>query len=873
MAGIDLGTTNSAIGVVERGAPRIIKYKPTEPHLPSVVFIDKRGGIFLGTDARDAMINFDEPEGTGHTSWKKRMGQSDSYDFPAAKKRLTAPELSALIIGELLKAYRREMDQDLLSCVITVPAKFDQSAYMATSKAAELAGLQHHPLLAEPIAAALAYGFTSGDQRANWMVFDLGGGTLDIALMAVREGKLVVLQKGQDGDPVLGGSGFDREILDFVLGPPAGDRDRWQRYQKLQPGYEPLRKQYKLEGFSEETHRTSWNRLLLACELAKIRLSRKTEDVVEVDTTLCVDEAGKGVKVEVPLTRAVYEQLIGPEIDRAMHVCERLLASNRMSGKSIDQLILVGGPTKTPYIQRMLAERLGMDVGAAVDPMTAVASGAALHSETLETPDHVYAATKAATGSVRVELRYERSSKQPVCPVAGIITGDVEDLTSLHVEIVRDDGLWSSAQLPVDETGFFTADLVLVQQEGGRPHQSEFCTRVMDAGGREIASVAEPKVWHPFPTVTSPLANSLSVATVGNEAEVVIAQGEPLPKKRSRPFRTAKLVRKGSADDVLTIPVIQAVTSLLGSEETEHADCHIHMGSLTISATDHRMSRDLPKGSDLDVTFEMSDCQELKVYADIPLLDERFEGTVRTEPYGVSIDELRLRFAAETQRLAQIRDLQKAHAVPEVASALDLIDRLQHVQKIERELARAAEGEKAAQTVALKAVLELAATLNEVWKHQTYYRIRSRLSKMRKAAEGDHLKNLDTLDRAVRAMPPDGNLQELERIESEVEELDVQLRHRPFFVMLMSVMALSGIRVSSHQHQVFNEASDLGNRLIERGAPDTLTTADLQQVEAMNRKIREAYPDLEDRIKEYQRKNPGGQQLVDSFGSTVSKRE
>ena len=449
MAGIDLGTTNSAIAVVERGAPRIIKMKPTEPLLPSAVFIDKRGQTYIGSDAREAIVNLDESEGTGHTSWKKRMGQDDPYEFPAAKKTLTAPDLSALVITELLKAYRREMDQDLVSCVITVPAKFDQSAYIATTKAAQLAGLKHYPLLQEPYAAALAYGFSSGDQRANWMVFDLGGGTLDIALMAVRDGKLVVLKEGSDGDPMLGGSGFDREILAFILGPAADDRDRWDRYKKLQPDYQPLRKRYKLDGFSEKTHRTPWNRLLLACELAKIDLLRKTEAVVEMDTPLCTDKDGKPVKVEVPLSRAVYEQLIAAEVERAMHICERLLTRNRMSGKSLDQLILVGGPTKTPFIQRMLSERLGINLNVSVDPMTAVALGAALHSETIEVPEHVYQSASVAAEGVTVELRYERSSKQPICPVAGMIGGQIEDPSRLHVEIVRDDGLWSSPQLPV----------------------------------------------------------------------------------------------------------------------------------------------------------------------------------------------------------------------------------------------------------------------------------------------------------------------------------------------------------------------------------------------------------------------------------------
>ena len=362
----------------------------------------------------------------------------------------------------------------------------------------------------------------------------------------------------------------------------------------------------------------------------------------------------------------------------------------------------------------------------------------------------------------------------------------------------------------------------------------------------------------------------MSVATVGNEAVLVIAQGDSLPRKGTRLFRIAKAIQKGSAKDVLTIPVIQAVANLLGSEDTEHADCHIHIGSLTVSATDHRMSRDLPVGSAVDVTIEMTDCQGLKVYADVELLDERFEATVRTEPYGVTIEDIKSRFAVETQRLTQIQELQKSHPIPEVATVLELIDRLQHIQQIETQLARAAEGEKAAQTVALKAVLELAATLNVVWEQQTYQRTRDRLSKMRKAATGDDLIAIDELDKAVRTLPADADPKDLKTLEAEVDELDRRLRQQPYHFLLLCILALGGLRVTSHQHQVHEDASALGNRLIERSAPNTLTSADLQEIETMNRKVRDAYPDLQKHIDTWIIDHPG-QQAGETYGTTVGK--
>jgi len=873
MAGIDLGTTNSAIATMEAGQPRLVRISPTEPLLPSAVFIDKRGATYVGSAAREATLTLDEDEGTGYTAWKKRMGQDDPYDFPAANMSMTATQLSAAIIRELLRAYRRETQTDLLSCVITVPAKFDQSAYQATSKAAELAGLKHFPLLQEPIAAVLAYGFTRGDRRANWMVFDLGGGTLDVSLIAVREGKLVVLKEGQAGDPNLGGTNFDRELLDFVLGPKAADSDQRDRYRKWQPDYRPLRDQYKLDNFSEKTHRTSWNRLLLACEQAKIELSRKQEAVVELDQPLCLDERGREVMVEVPVTREVFEKLIASDVDRAVHICQMLLSQNRMSGRDLDELILVGGPTKTPYVRAALGDGLGIELRMHIDPMLAVAQGAALHSEGVDIPAECRESRSAPSNGARIQLQYERSSRQPVCTVAGVVEAGNADLGHWNVEIRRDDNLWNSGQLPLDETGFFFTDVTLIEHEGGHPCQSLFTTRVVDGGGRIVASVDEPRIWHPFPKVNPTLANSLSVATVGNATVVLAPQGEPLPTRKSGTFQTAQYIRKGSSGDVLAVPVVQATTNLLGAEDTEHADCHLHMGSLTVSATDERMAMDLPKGADVDVTFQVDQSQHIKVTAYVPLLDEEFEATVSCEPYGLSLEEIRDRFSQESQRLRRLRELEEKQSVPAVREVLNVIDRLDRIRAIEIELTRSEEGETSALSRALKGVLELAATLNAVWPKQAHVRITDQISQIRKAATDGELVDVETLHGELAALDPEKDRKAMERLESEVEDFDVRVRHRPFYSLLLYVLALGGIRVSSHQHDVHNRASALGERLINNGAPRTLTSSDLGEVERMNREIREAYPDLQEHLTRFHQDNPDREPILDSFGSTLAKKQ
>ncbi len=761
--GIDHGTTNSCIAVMDSSKPRVIKPGAVESVMPSAVYIDRWGRKVIGRSAIQAMMMNEPDEGDGYTGYKIRIGQDDRYAFAAAQQVMTAPELGAHVIGELLKVYREQTRHDPNACVITVPAKFEHNACEGTRQAAKLAGLQFYPLLQEPIAAALAYGFSTTDKRAHWIIFDLGGGTLDVSLVIVREGQMVVPEEGHAGDTRLGGRKFDREVLSYVLG--------------------ELSKQYSLKSFTENNpvYRGAWGRLMLEVEEAKISLSNREEAKVEVNGVLCKDENGKPVKVEVPITRTQYEKMIAADVEKAVHICQMLLNKNRLTGKDVDRLILIGGPTKTPYLKRVLHDRLKINLDDSIDPMTAVAQGAALYATTVELPEELrtmVAAPGATNGQVQIRLEYERRSKLPTYNVAGTVEGAAVAGGGLSVEIKRTDGLWSSGNLPVDEFGMFSAEVMLIERD--QPAFSRFTTTALDRAGKPLATVEEPEIWYPFPEGEVRLANSLRVAVRGNKTEVLIKQGTALPGRGSGKFETVKQIRKGSIEDVLRIPVLEAVTHLLGSED-EHADCSVHVGTLTIVGSDERVTRDLPAGSEIDLEIHQDASREIRAVAYVPLLDDEFEAVFKTGAFDVDVDQVAERFENLKASLEQVEKLQQEKPLPEVGKILKTLHDLDVIEQIGKELARAKEGERDSCYRAYRGVLELAGAMNQIHAEQISVRIEHQIEQLQSLAQQNEAQELARIKNDYQAARDSQGAPDLSQFERSLDELNWQVQQRPIF--------------------------------------------------------------------------------------------
>jgi len=348
--GIDLGTTNSEAAYIEAGKPVVIKSAEGQPYFPSVVAITKTGEMLVGEAAkRQAVTN---PEGTVQRI-KRKMGTNEKITLHG--KTYTPQQISAFILQKIKKDAEDYLGEKVADAVITVPAYFNDDQRQATKDAGAIAGFNVKRIINEPTAAALAYGLDkTGDQRI--CVYDYGGGTLDVTIMEVGEGVFEVLSTS--GDTHLGGSDMDQALVDYI----ASD------FQKK--NHVDLRKDPK-------THQ----RLLEACEQAKIELSSTLETEINLPYITVVN--GEPRHLEMKLTRAKFEEIIAPFVDRSVPPCRQALKDAKLNPDQIDHIILVGGTTRIPMVQRKVEENFQKKPKREVDPMECVAIGAAIQAGVL----------------------------------------------------------------------------------------------------------------------------------------------------------------------------------------------------------------------------------------------------------------------------------------------------------------------------------------------------------------------------------------------------------------------------------------------------------------------------------------------------------
>jgi molecular chaperone DnaK len=352
--GIDLGTSNSQAAVVIGGKPTIIPSAegPTVAGkmFPSVVAFTKDGQLLVGEPARRQAVS--NPEGT-IIGVKRKMGTDFKYKIYG--KEYTPQQISAFILQKIKRDAEAFLGEEVKKAVITVPAYFNDNQRTATKDAGTIAGLEVVRLVNEPTAAAMAYGLDKEGEH-KILVFDLGGGTLDVTIMEFGEGTFTVLSTS--GDTQLGGTDMDNAIIDWIV----------ERFKEQ-------------EGIDLRNDKMAMQRIREAAERAKIELST----VLETEINLPFIAAGKdGPKhLSLKLTRAKLEQLVEPIINRCAGPIERALADAKLTKDDIDKVILVGGPTRMPCVQRFVEEKIGKKVVRGIDPMECVAMGAAIQGAIL----------------------------------------------------------------------------------------------------------------------------------------------------------------------------------------------------------------------------------------------------------------------------------------------------------------------------------------------------------------------------------------------------------------------------------------------------------------------------------------------------------
>jgi len=351
--GIDLGTSNSAAAVMEAGRPVIIPSAEgagvaSGKAFPSYVAFTKDGQRLVGEPARrQAAIN---AEGTIQAA-KRKMGTD--FKFKVHGSEYTPQQISAFILQKIKQDAEAYLGDKVEEVVITCPAYFDDNQRQATKDAGEIAGLKVLRIINEPTAACLAYGLEKADKEQKIMVFDLGGGTLDVTIMEMAQGVFHV--QATSGDTQLGGTDMDKTLLEYIVG------------------------QFKREtGIDLMNDKMAVQRVREAAEKAKIELSSTVS--TDLNLPFITADASGPKHLTMNITRAKLEDLISPIIERCKHPIEQALNDAKLTAKDVDRIIMVGGPTRMPIVQKFVEEYAGKKIERGVDPMECVALGAAVQA-------------------------------------------------------------------------------------------------------------------------------------------------------------------------------------------------------------------------------------------------------------------------------------------------------------------------------------------------------------------------------------------------------------------------------------------------------------------------------------------------------------
>lgn len=350
-----MGTSNSAAAVMEAGKPTIIPsaegISAGGKAFPSVVAFTKTGELLVGEPARRQAVT--NPEGTVMAA-KRKMGTDFKYKIFG--KEYTPEQISAFILQKIKKDAEAYLGQRVEKAVITVPAYFNDSQRQATKDAGAIAGLEVVRIINEPTAAALAYGLDKVGKDQKILVFDLGGGTLDVTIMDFGEGVFEV--KSTSGDTQLGGTDMDKALIDFIV--------------------EEFKKD---NGIDLSQDKMAMQRIREAAEKAKIELSTTLETDLNLPFVTATEAGPKHLALK--LTRAKLESLIKPIIDRMRHPVEQAISDAKLTPEQINKIILVGGPTRMPIVQKFVEDYAGKKIERGVDPMECVAVGASVQGAVL----------------------------------------------------------------------------------------------------------------------------------------------------------------------------------------------------------------------------------------------------------------------------------------------------------------------------------------------------------------------------------------------------------------------------------------------------------------------------------------------------------
>lgn len=625
--GIDLGTTNSLIAKFENG--NVVLFKNPIGHkecLASVVAF-RKDRVLIGDKARE-YLQKDPVNVLGN--FKRRMGTDYKFYVVNIDENVTPVELSSMILKELKRFIHTGEDAEAV--VITIPASFDTMQANATKEAGLKAGFHEVFLLQEPIAASLAYfnHTNQNDKEGLWLVYDLGGGTFDIALVEIKEGEMKV--KDHEGNNFLGGIDFDSLIIEKLFVPRMVEKLNIENF------YEQLTERY---GKYEKIY---YN-LLYHAEEVKKELSVQTES--EVDFSIEIDD--EEYEFYITITRVEFDRIISKKVDETIGMIHTIMERNHLQSHHIKEIILVGGSTFIPYVRMQLHEKTGIKVNSGIDPTSAVAIGAAYYAANkYYTPKENELKTETTgliPGQVRNEyqpdenepetlnlniaIAYNKMSKEPEEVILVKIDGDLE---SFSYRITREDGGFDTGIMKLKNK--FTEFLSLLP--GITNH---FKLYILNEKGIEVQTEELAITHGQYSIAGQPLPKDICIELDDEEnnstkLEVIFERNSILPLKKTLYREISKTIKKDSNDSI--------IINILEGDRYARTISNLPVGFIEISGEE--LSSDLIKGSDIEIQISISDDRVLSVEVFLVMTQQEFRNVFSISEKHINISRLKEQF-------------------------------------------------------------------------------------------------------------------------------------------------------------------------------------------------------------------------------------
>lgn len=626
--GIDLGTTNSEIAVNNGMSIEVVKNDLDDEYTPSVFGINRSKIRIVGKKAHDQLFRFASKEElvNNKAEVKRIMGTAETVRFERTGEEMKAEEISAEILKSLKEtALKKCPECSTAAAVITIPAHFSVVQAEATKRAGNLAGFNYVVLLQEPIAAAIGYGFMNA-KNENWLVYDLGGGTFDSALVSTKDGNLTVL--AQNGDNFLGGKDFDKLLIEKILIPQ-------------------IQEKFNCPDLKEDA--VVFSKLKNFAEVAKIELSTREQANIQVEN-IGNDADGKEIYLSIDVSRKEFEKIIKHLVDRTIKLSKETIKESGLKQGSIDKIILVGGPTRIPYLRERLENELKVQVDTSVDPLTIVAKGACIFGVSQQIPDEFVQKTEGKAGSMSLKLHFDSLSSDIETTVSGVIAELSDAQQEYYIQIQSQSGTYSGARVKIKNGKFF--DTIRLDEN----KTNVFWIYLFDGAGNAVPLEPDSfSIIHGLSISGAPIPHSIGVGVVRKDPvaglmteELVkfFQKNSVLPLKETRTFKTLYKLKRGDKENVLPVNVYEG--------ESDRQDRNNRVCALKISG--ESIPYDLPEGTPIDITLEYDESRQVKLNAYIPSIDLSLDARATLHAEDLDSEQIKLELESQRARIEKAKE-------------------------------------------------------------------------------------------------------------------------------------------------------------------------------------------------------------------------